>query len=134
MMPRNLLLTTLASITIVVFVWNAMVASRTPSLVLTVRPQLSVAGSNPILLMAKIEHDEVEAWYCPGRELWLDGDRVSRAEEDCPPFAEREEYPRRWIWYIARVEGHHDALVRLVKGEGKGEREIARGTTWWEVQ
>jgi len=73
-----------------------------------------------ILLRAKLEGgDETEEFYCPAVEWeWPNGTR-STEESDCPPYAERTEYPRVWSrWIVAGCSSEHGHLftVRFLHG------------------
>lgn len=49
-----------------------------------------------MLLTAEIRGPETEEWYCPAVEwTFPDGTRASE-ESDCAPFADRDDFPRRW--------------------------------------
>jgi hypothetical protein len=61
-------------------------------------PVVSQAGTgcSIVLLTAAITGPETEEWYCPKVEWIKPDETVSMVEADCPVFAEREEFPRRW--------------------------------------
>ena len=127
----RVLIVALVSLMIILRLWLALtMAAEKPRFVVSVTPQFSIAGESPVLLIATIRGDETEEFYCPARELWWNGERVSRAESECPPFEEREEYPRRWIYYLDRVRGVHWAVVKLLKSD----RVVAQGEARWEVR
>lgn len=53
-------------------------------------------GCSQVLLTAEIKGVEDERWYCP-QVIWEMPDGTQAMEEsDCPPFEEREDYPRIW--------------------------------------
>jgi hypothetical protein len=69
----------------------------------------------PILLTAELSGDaEPEGWYCP-RVVWTWPDGTeSGVEGDCPPYAERVDYPRRWTqWKALAAPGTYPIRVRL---------------------
>ena len=82
---------------------------------------------DPITLTARLEGvDEPEALYCP-RVVWEWPNGTTSAEEgDCPPYAAREEYPRRWVKRIAlAVPGEYPVRVRWEKaGRVVGRAEV----------
>jgi len=87
-----------------------------PSLELRASPRISTAiVCSNVLLLAQIVGPEEEAWYCPAVE-WILPDGTSHKEEsDCPPFSEREEYPRLWTRRICAPPGDWTVDVRLSK-------------------
>ena len=57
---------------------------------------MAVGACASVLLVAEIRGPEVESWYCPRLEWeFPDGTRATE-ESDCPPFDQREEFPRFW--------------------------------------
>ena len=71
----------------------------------------------PVLLTASLDGDEeVEATYCP-RIVWRWPDGTESAQEgDCPAFADRAEYPRRWTrWISLGRPGEYAVSVRWEK-------------------
>lgn len=94
-------------------------------LVAKAHPRLSIApvgtGCSQITITAEIKGSESEGWYCPRVEfLRPDGTRSSQ-ESDCPPFTEREEFPRIWRHRVCAPPHPHGMdwtiAVRLYRGD-----------------
>lgn len=80
---------------------TATVKPKQPQLELRASRQMAFAGQPILLTAALVGGEDVESLYCPDIVwTWPDGTE-SRHEADCPPFEQREEYPRRWTRWVA---------------------------------
>lgn len=114
------------SLTLVVL---TLAAAAEPSLSLRASPPVVMAGRE-VLLTAELHGEEREDWYCPAVK-WrfpdgTEGGCGSSVESDCPPFEERDDYPRRWTCRVRPGEGTHVFWVELSKA---GKRKAAQSVT-----
>jgi len=88
--------------------------------------KLMAFPETPIMLTASLGGEEVERLYCP-RVVWEWPDGTESTEEsECPPFADRGEYPRRWTkWIALAVPGEYPVKVRWeMAGRRVGRAEV----------
>ena len=89
-------------------------------------------GCSEVLLTAEIRGPETERFYCPA-VTWEfpDGTRASE-ESDCPPFEEREEFPRRWSRRVcAPAHPQGDAWIVTVKLSRSGHTVAQASVDFW---
>jgi hypothetical protein len=63
--------------------------------------------------------DDTEAWYCPAVEWSIRNVEMTTAlrESDCPPYDQREEYPRSWSRDYVLPAGDWTVVVRFLHGD-----------------
>jgi hypothetical protein len=97
-----------------------------PRLVVTVFPRIGMASPQQgarMSLTARIDGTVTEEWYCPQVEwIWPDG-TVSKHEEDCVPWGERED-DGPVVWTQVRYFAAGDSPVDVELG--KQGKVIAR--------
>jgi hypothetical protein len=87
--------------------------SKSPRLNLKATPRMALSPANVTLTAELVGGDEQEDYYCPSLEWdWDDGSH-STHESDCPPFAERASFERRFS-AAHQFRGRGDYNVRVI--------------------
>jgi len=110
----------------------AGMGSRHPSPALRSSPRFGFPGQTFLFTAELKGGEDTEKFYCP-KVVWIYpepkglGDSMnSITESDCPPFENREDYPRRWTWTMQFwASGEHQIHVLWLRGD----KVIGKATT-----
>jgi hypothetical protein len=117
-MLRHLLL----SLSLLVSTAPKPTKTHSPTLVVTAPPLVMQGGV--ALVVARVDGDVTELWYCPAIEWEWPGGSTSRYEADCDPWEPGVKGETRWSRWVRLPTGENTITVRLYKGR----RLLAVGT------